>query len=267
VTPLFARPAAVPADITLANIAEALGLDPDTAHGDDVLRAVYRLHRTHPHPAAGRPIVLRLPFTSPPVSANEARGAAAHWSAQTRAKRQVAQAVTAVVRQARVRRLDRVAVTLTWYAPDHGIRDCDGLYVMLKAALDALTPPEPAIPKGTPTKSGKPRERAKAAKLGAGILDGDHAGIVESTTTRIVQADPDPRVELTLHPLPPAPAQPKRRSGATRRPSRARHAPRPTRRGTPRVATLDNLHSPAGGATRRQDGANATARPTPQETR
>jgi hypothetical protein len=166
-------------------------------------------------PQPAEPIIIRLPFTRPPVTANEARGAAAHWTDQNTAKRTVAQAVLTLVRQARVPCLDRVAVTLTWYAPDYGTRDCDGLYPMLKAVLDALTPPQAAIPKGVLTKSGTPRQRPKAAKLGAGIIPDDHAGIVESTTTRIIQADPDPRIELTLHPLPALPPRPRRRRPAT----------------------------------------------------
>jgi hypothetical protein len=259
---LFARPDSVPAAITLANIIEAVGL-PDDAHGDDVLLAVRALARLQWRADA---IVLRLPFTRPPVTANDARGHAAHWSSQNRAKREVARAVDAIVRQQRVPHLDRVAITLTWYAPDYLERDSDGLYPMLKAVIDALTPPEAAIPKGAPTKSGKPRERAKAAKLGAGILDGDHAGIVESTTTRIVQGDPDPRIELALHPLPPLPPRPRRKT-ATRRPSRGHSVQRLARRQTSALLTLDDLCSPATGQTSPRNGATTRKRPTRLETR
>lgn len=262
---LFARPATVPSEVTLANVAEALEL-PEDAHGDDVLLAVRALLRRQRRAAA---IVLRLPFTRPPVTANEARGGqAAHWSKQNRAKREVAHAVVTVVRQARVPHLDRVAITLTWYAPDHHERDCDGLYPMLKAVIDALTPPQPAIPKGAPTKAGTPRKQPKAAKLGAGILDGDHAGIVESTTTRIVQGDADPRIELALHPLPATTARSSSRATSPRRPSRIRRVSRPARRKTPpRVVTLDHLHERAHGQTSPQTEGPQRARPIPEEIR
>jgi hypothetical protein len=261
---LFARPDTVAAEITLANITEALGL-PDDAHGDDVLRAVLQLRSTA-H-AAGGPIVIRLPYTRPPVTANEARNGAAHWSGQNKAKRNVAEAVVALVRQHQVPQLARVAVTLTWYAPDYGTRDCDGLYPMLKAVLDALTPPQDAIPKGAPTKAGTPRKTSKAAKLGAGIIPGDHASIVASTTTAIVQGDPDPRIELTLQPLLAAPPRPTRRRPTTPRRSPALNVSRPARRKTPALLALDDLCSPATGQVSPQNGATTRERPTRQETR
>ncbi|GAA0897829.1 hypothetical protein [Pseudonocardia zijingensis] len=251
---IVARPATAPAEATLADIAQAVGL-PDDAHTDDVLRAVRALAR--PEPA----IVLRLPFTRPPITANEARSTA-HWSNQNIAKRQVAHAVVAIVKHARIPHLDRVAITLTWYAPDHGTRDSDSLYPMAKAVIDALTPPAPAIPKGAPTKAGTPRKRTKAAKLGAGILNDDHAGIVTSTTTAIVLGDPDPRIELALQPLPPAPG---RRTVRPRRPSRAQNVSQPARRKTPRVATLDNLQTAASDQTSHPHGATRRRRPTRQD--
>jgi hypothetical protein len=261
---LFARPDSVPPEVTFANITEALGL-PDGAHGDDVLRAVLQLRSTA-H-AAGGPIVIRLPYTRPPVTANEARNGAAHWSGQNKAKRNVAEAVVALVRQHQVPQLARVAVTLTWYAPDYGTRDCDGLYPMLKAVLDALTPPQDAIPKGAPTKAGTPRKTSKAAKLGAGIIPGDHASIVTSTTTAIVQGDPDPRIELTLQPLPAAPPRPARRRPTTPRRSRALSVSRLARHETADTDTLPTPRKAASGRTRRQYGPANAGRPTRQETR
>lgn len=163
------------------------------------------------------PFVLRLPFTVPPVTANEVRQA--HWTIQARAKIEVAEAVVEAARAAGVPPLERVAITLVWFAPDNGVRDCDGLYPMLKAAIDALTPARPAIPKGTPTRTGTPRKKAQAAKLGVGILPDDRAEIVESTTTRIVQADPDPRIELWLQPLPALPRPARRPSRRKARPA------------------------------------------------
>lgn len=140
---------------------------------------------------------IRLPFTEPPVSANDARRG--HWRSQWAAKIEVEQAVTVLVRAARIPKLDRCALELTWYVPDYRVRDDDGLAVLLKAARDALTPSRPAVPAGAPTQSGTPRKKAQRAKLGAGIIPDDNARYVESSTTAIVLGDPDPRIELTIH--------------------------------------------------------------------
>lgn len=150
---------------------------------------------------------LRLPFHAPPLTANDARrGGTGHYHSQSRAKRDVAAAVVAVVRHARVPHLDRLRLRLVWYAPDYGRRDCSGLQVMLKACEDALTPPRDAIPKGTIGKTtGKPREKGVPAKLGVGIIDDDHAGILVETSMAIELGCADPRIELELYPLPPAP--------------------------------------------------------------
>ena len=156
------------------------------------------------------PIVLRLPFVAPPITANQARSASMHWAPEHAAKRLVESAVIAVVKQARVPVLERVAITLTWYAPDYGRRDPDSLFPMLKAVIDALTPARPPKPKGSRTKAGKPREKSQPGKAGTGIIVDDHAGIVESTTTRILLGQPDPRIELRLDPLPGLPP-PRRR--------------------------------------------------------
>lgn len=141
---------------------------------------------------------LRLPFTEPPVTANDARRAG-HWSSQAAAKIQVEQAVAVLVKAARIPPLPRCAVELTWYVTDYRTRDDDGLFVMLKAARDALTPPLPPIPAGSLTQAGTPRKKAKRAKIGAGIIPDDSARYVESSRTAIVLGDPDPRMELTIH--------------------------------------------------------------------
>lgn len=141
---------------------------------------------------------LRLPFVKPPVSANDARDAR-HWGSQWAAKIAVEQAVVAVVKQAGIPPLPRCAVEVIWYAKDYGVRDDDGLYVMLKAARDALCPPKPAVPAGTLTKAGTPRKKAQRAKVGAGIIPDDSARYVESSRTAIVLGDPDPRIELVIH--------------------------------------------------------------------
>lgn len=140
---------------------------------------------------------IRLPFSEPPVSANDARRG--HWRSQWAAKIEVEQAVTVLVRAAHVPRLDRCALELTWYVSDYRVRDDDGLAVLFKAARDALTPSRPAVPAGAPTQAGTPRKKAQRAKLGAGIIPDDSARYVESSRTAIVLGDPDPRIELTIH--------------------------------------------------------------------
>lgn len=141
---------------------------------------------------------IRLPFSEPPVSANDAR-AAKHWGSQWEAKILVEQAVAMLVKAAKIPPLPRCAVELTWYVGDYRVRDDDGLYVLLKAARDALTPPRPAVPKGAPTQAGTPRKKAQRAKIGAGIIPDDNARYVESSRTAIVLGDSDPRIELVIH--------------------------------------------------------------------
>jgi hypothetical protein len=160
---------------------------------------------------------LRLPFRVPPITTNEARHRT-HYAPQNRAKREVAQAVAVLVRHAGVPKLDRLLVRLVWYAPDYGTRDADGLGLMLKACLDALTPPRDAIPKGAPTLAGTPRKTPLAAKPGAGIIRDDNAEVVPGVAMWIELGSADPRIELELYPLPAV-------------------APRPTRARSPRTRT------------------------------
>lgn len=167
------------------------------------------------------PIVLRLPFDRPPILVNEGRNG--HWRARASSKQTVQAAVVAVIRHARVPQMDRMAVTITWHAPDYNVRDPDGLGEMLKACLDSCTPSRPAIAKGTPTQAGTPRKKAQAAKLGAGIIPDDNAVHVASVTMAIVLGSDDPRVELRLDPLP---ALPPRTKTARSPKTPGRHLPR-----------------------------------------
>jgi len=148
-----------------------------------------------------RPWILRLPFDRPPITANEARSASGHWGGEARAKKLVQSATVNVVRHARVPLLNIVRVTLTWHAPDRGTRDCGSLSPMMKAAVDALTPPRAALLAGTRTKSGGIRKTTREAKIGAGIIVRDDASIVVSETLAIVLADPDPRIMLRIDPV------------------------------------------------------------------
>jgi hypothetical protein len=165
-------------------------------HGPD---AVY----TPPVPVGvfdPRPIILRLPFDRPPLTTNEAR-AASGWGPEHRAKKLVQSATYRVVRHARVPRLQQVRITLTWYTRDRHTRDCGLLFPMAKAAIDALTPPRPPLLAGTRTKSGGTRKTTREAKIGAGVIAADDAGVVISETLAIVLADPDPRIELRIDPV------------------------------------------------------------------
>jgi hypothetical protein len=157
---------------------------------------------------------IRLPFERPPMSANDQRRS--HWSGQRGAKADVQAAVVRAIEADGVPPLDRAAVTLVWFVPDQGVRDTDGMYPMLKAVLDALTPPRAAAPKGSPTVAGTPRKKPLHAKPGAGIIRDDRWQIVPSTTCRIELDPEDPRLELhilALEPLagwvPPKPRAPK----------------------------------------------------------
>lgn len=153
-------------------------------------------------PDTAAPIVLLLPFLEPPITANEARSGSTHWAHQAEPKKRVAAAVLAVVRAAGVPKLERCSITLTWSLPDYRKQDPDGLFVMIKAAIDALTPPTEAIPRGSLTKAGTARKKAQAAKIGASILRDDSARYVESTTCRILLGQPVQQIVLRLDPLP-----------------------------------------------------------------
>jgi hypothetical protein len=141
----------------------------------------------------------RLPFTVPPMTANEARSGAGHWSKQSDAKKLVAEAVYTIVKASPpiVDGITRCAATLTWYAPDYGRRDCGALSVMMKACLDALAPGRPAY---VTTRNGK--RKTVPATLGLGIIPDDSANVVVSETLAIVQGSADPRIVLRIDVLP-----------------------------------------------------------------
>jgi hypothetical protein len=143
---------------------------------------------------------LVLPFASPPLTANDARRSG-HWSEQSRAKAEVAAAVIAVGRAARVPVYEACTVTLIWYTGDRITRDCDGLFPMLKACLDALTPARMPIPAGVPLPSGGRRKRAHPGKPGLGVIADDNCSIVRRTSTEIRLASPPARLELIIEPV------------------------------------------------------------------
>lgn len=76
------------------------------------------------------------PFKRPPITANEAKGA--HYHAEAKAKRQVADVVMALAKRQGIKDLRESIITVTWYAPDKRRRDNDSLSPFLKATKDAL---------------------------------------------------------------------------------------------------------------------------------
>jgi len=79
-----------------------------------------------------------LPLLRPPLTLNDQRRA--HWTKVRRAKAEVEELVgwQARAQLPKGLRLDRIHLTVTWYAPDARIRDADSLSVLTKGALDSL---------------------------------------------------------------------------------------------------------------------------------
>lgn len=120
------------------------------------------------------PLRLVLPFDRPPITANEARSKQ-HWRAQHAAKQRVHDTIAdAIEIQDALPVFARCAVELTWHAHDRGRRDPDSLAPFLKACLDGL-------------------------KL-AGVIEDDHAGVVDYVAMRIKLASPPPRMVLRVLP-------------------------------------------------------------------
>ncbi len=81
---------------------------------------------------------ITLPLRRPPLTANDQRRA--HWTKVRAAKLEVEDTVGWCARAELPKglRLDRVWVTVTWFAPDGRVRDADSLAPFTKSALDAL---------------------------------------------------------------------------------------------------------------------------------
>lgn len=76
------------------------------------------------------------PFKRPPMTANQAKGA--HYMAEAKAKKAVADVVAALATRQGIPRLGPSIITVTWWAPDKRVRDNDSLSPFLKATKDAL---------------------------------------------------------------------------------------------------------------------------------
>ncbi len=80
--------------------------------------------------------LLTLPLRRPLMTANDQRRA--HWSKVRDAKADTELLVTFAARGAKLPRVERCHVTVTWHAPDARARDVDALGPCLKAVLDGL---------------------------------------------------------------------------------------------------------------------------------
>lgn len=115
---------------------------------------------------------ITLPIRRPPLTANQQR--AAHWTKVRAAKAEVEELVgwNARAQLPRGLRLDRIRLTVTWFAPDAKVRDADSLAPLTKSALDAL--------------------------VRCGYISGDDSTHVLSVTQQIQLDRANPRIVLEL---------------------------------------------------------------------
>lgn len=81
-----------------------------------------------------RPILIPLPWLSPPVSPNQRQ----HWATKARATGQARTEARWAIRAAKVRPIVAANITLHWRVPDNRRRDADNLAATKKVATDAL---------------------------------------------------------------------------------------------------------------------------------
>ena len=115
---------------------------------------------------------LRLPWTTPPLSANDRR----HWRAQAARVAEVRAFVREAVAWANTDKWpsggDHVVVTLTYYPRDRRRRDADNLVPTLKACCDGL--------------------------VDAGVAADDTPDLMTKHMPVIAEPDGDPRLVLTV---------------------------------------------------------------------
>ncbi|CDZ88968.1 RusA family crossover junction endodeoxyribonuclease [Rhodococcus ruber] len=110
----------------------------------------------------------------PPLTSNDQRRA--HWTKVRNAKAEAAsQIITLVKRDGIPFMLDRVDVTVIWFAPDARRRDSDSLGPYCKAVLDAL--------------------------VEAGVLCDDDSRYVRQTAMRVDTDRTNPRIEILIEPI------------------------------------------------------------------
>ena len=76
--------------------------------------------------------IIRLPWTTPPLNANQRL----HWAHKAKLTKQIRNAVTLLARD--VPFLDRIQVRLDWVVTDKRRRDEDNLFPTFKACIDGL---------------------------------------------------------------------------------------------------------------------------------
>ncbi len=113
---------------------------------------------------------LTVDIRKPPLTANEQRRA--HFRTIASKKKEAAEPVAWLVKQQQIPLLERVDVTVTWFAPDARRRDSDSLGPYMKAVCDAL--------------------------VGAGVLKDDDSRYVRQTAMRVETDRTRPRIEIEL---------------------------------------------------------------------
>ncbi|MCD2099600.1 RusA family crossover junction endodeoxyribonuclease [Rhodococcus qingshengii] len=113
---------------------------------------------------------LTVDIRKPPLTANEMRRA--HYRTIAQKKKEAAEPVAWLVRQHQIPMLERVDVTVTWFAPDARRRDSDSLGPYCKAVLDAL--------------------------VAAQVLRDDDSRYVRQTAMRVEIDRTRPRIEIEL---------------------------------------------------------------------
>lgn len=116
---------------------------------------------------------LTVDARKPPMTSNEMRRA--HYRAIAKAKKEAAEPVACLVKAQNIPLLDRVDVTVTWFAPDARRRDSDSLGPYMKAVCDAL--------------------------VGAGALRDDDSRYVRQTAMRVEIDRANPRIEILIEPV------------------------------------------------------------------
>lgn len=134
----------------------------------------------------GRVHDVTLPYTTPPLSANDRHGGDINASGGTQAfyiverrkQQAVAKVVATAVRAARWPVIEgRVEALLVYYLRNNGWADSDNIAPTMKPALDALRPPTRSRP------------------YGLGLIPEDHSGVVRQTAQAVVQKAEDPTPE------------------------------------------------------------------------
>lgn len=111
--------------------------------------------------ARPEPVVVPLPWGSPPMSLNDRR----HWRAHDRERRAVREAARWAIRAARLGQHERVEAGLHWRPVDNRRRDDDNPVATAKVVFDALVD-EGVVPDDVPMHMRKLMPQIHAAEKG-----------------------------------------------------------------------------------------------------